>query len=422
MAVEGMDLPRVALAPLSVQAADPNWAVSEAKPKHASMVSPCSGTTTKSGEACYSPGAKADGCGAVRIDSDGSTASTATSQNSSSASSTTTCCTAEVSKDIAEDYLVSKDCVLGKGSSAAVCQATCKRTGKKVAVKSFVLSEMPPQARRMVRDECETHQILRHPNIVRAEEAYHSGKTLHLVMERLEGGELFDRIAASEGMAEQEAAKFTIQLLRALGYLHARRIVHRDLKPENVLFVKAGGDTLKLVDFGFAAHLPEGEVLSDTCGTVKYVAPEIVSGRSYTEKVDMWSLGAVVYAMLCARALYAGSASDVRAKSKVGQIDLCRRFHNLPRDAQDFLSSLLDKNGADRLSVRAALAHPWLEKHAKAEVEAARSEVETEYRAQAMPNSPQLRSRRRGRLQQPVSCFTSVWQCCEEALWALTHA
>lgn len=318
--------------------------------------------------------------------------------------------------------------VLGTGSQATVRRAFSLKSGKVVAVKSCVKSEETLKDWESLKDEGEIHLALDHPHIVSFEEMYASEESLHMVMECLEGGELFERIAQGGAMKEEVAARLTLQLLRSLAHLHSRRIVHRDLKPENVVFDRRGSHTAKLIDFGFATHLPKGEVLTKPCGTLGYSAPEVFSSEGYSEKADMFSLGAVVYFMVCGRMPYSGPRREVLRKSKLGHIDFCRNFAKLSQSARLFLYALLNRDGTKRLSVCEALAHPWLEKYAKSDIEAARSEAIAEYEAQGEAPSPllekQLMHAPSEKQEEAVSCFTAlcIWFNKEEKCKALGAA
>ena len=99
--------------------------------------------------------------------------------------------------------------------------------------------------------------------------------------------------------SEKDAATLVRKIAVAIKYYHGKRIVHRDLKPENLLLVSKDDDTsVKIADFGFANYVPD-EGLGDGCGTLVYVAPEILEGKLYKTEVDMWSLGVITYILLC---------------------------------------------------------------------------------------------------------------------------
>lgn len=211
--------------------------------------------------------------------------------------------------------------------------------------------------------EVEVHTSLNHPHIVRLEQVYESSGSVHLVMEQLHGGELFGRIEQMQGLGEEEAARVSAQLLRALAYLHSRCITHLDIKPENVVYQEIGGEHVKLIDFGFATQFQHGEQLEKRYGSVQYVAPEVLAKKTYNEKVDVWSLGSVVYCMLLAAPLYNGGQAEVLEKNRAGLIDYAPGFATLSPGAQDFIRSLLTLEPNLRPSAQEALGHGWLQAH-----------------------------------------------------------
>jgi calcium/calmodulin-dependent protein kinase I len=121
-------------------------------------------------------------------------------------------------------------------------------------------------------------------------------------MEYAEGGELFDRIIAKEYYTEMEAKKVVKVVAKALHFCHTRGVTHRDLKPENLLYENEKENArIKIVDFGFAKLLTPDDTtnMSTMCGTPGYYAPEIVRKQPYNNKCDIWSLGVIIYILLC---------------------------------------------------------------------------------------------------------------------------
>lgn len=308
------------------------------------------------------------------------------------------------------DYTLS-DRVLGAGASCSVMEATCRRTAKKVAVKSFKKLGMTNRAWEGVERECAVHHSVSHQNILKVENVYHEGSDeVHIVTERLAGGELFDRVLQKQGLPEAEAAGIAVQLLRAVGYLHSRKITHRDIKPENIMYQEQGGELIKLIDFGFATHWEDGARLTQRCGTLQYTAPEVLSEAGYTWKADMWSLGGVVYTTLVARLLYAGSNQDVARKNRDGKIDYSRNFSRVSWLAQDFVKSLLSVDERRRPAVLEALMHPWLRRHVPEQAEAARQEVYAEFTAQQDQSPARGQQRISGQMTRGVG--ESTTPCC----------
>jgi calcium/calmodulin-dependent protein kinase I len=125
-----------------------------------------------------------------------------------------------------------------------------------------------------------------------------------MVLELLTGGELFDRIVAKGSYSEKEASDLLRSITSAITYLHSINIVHRDLKPENLIYQSQNPDSpIKITDFGLAKFRKEGagkpEAMTTACGTPGYVAPEVLKNEPYGKEVDMWSLGVILYILLC---------------------------------------------------------------------------------------------------------------------------
>ena len=137
---------------------------------------------------------------------------------------------------------------------------------------------------------------LDHDSIIKLFEVYESDNHIYLVLELLNGGELFDRIVRKGQYNERDACSLLKNLLSAVSYMHSKGIMHRDIKPEN-LILKDGLDdmNIKIADFGLATPISCNEYLFKRCGTPGYVAPEILSDEKYDEKVDVFSVGVILY-------------------------------------------------------------------------------------------------------------------------------
>jgi serine/threonine-protein kinase HSL1 (negative regulator of Swe1 kinase) len=141
-------------------------------------------------------------------------------------------------------------------------------------------------------------RLLKHPNIVQIYDVWENQDEIYLVMENVDGGELFQYLTTRGALQEEEAVYIFRQLVEALAYCHKMCIFHRDLKPENILLDKRTF-TVKLIDFGMAAYQPMGNKLKTPCGSPHYAAPELLQGLAYDGgKADVWSLGVVLYLML----------------------------------------------------------------------------------------------------------------------------
>ena len=141
---------------------------------------------------------------------------------------------------------------------------------------------------------------LKHPHIVELREVFDTKKTFYMVMELMSGGELFERIVSKSKYSEREASDVARKIASALKFCHDQNVVHRDLKPENLLYTDTTeAAEIKIADFGFAKLIAADKVMATACGTPGYVAPEVLNNEPYTSKVDMWSLGVIIYILLC---------------------------------------------------------------------------------------------------------------------------
>lgn len=188
---------------------------------------------------------------------------------------------------------------IGKGSSGIVSRGT-DANGKEYAIKTINrLTLVFPES--LVK-EVEISLSLNHPHIIKYYEVYEDLKSVSVVMDLVEGGDLFDYILNQPDgkLSEENSLDMLIQILETLHYLHEeKKIAHRDIKPENFLVSeKEGKGYIKLIDFGFADYIKEGGKFKDYLGTPAYQAPEIINKEPYDEKVDIWSTGVLFFNML----------------------------------------------------------------------------------------------------------------------------
>ncbi|XP_032433277.1 serine/threonine-protein kinase Chk1 isoform X1 [Xiphophorus hellerii] len=188
---------------------------------------------------------------------------------------------------------------LGEGAYGEVRLLVNRQTEEAVAVKVIDTSQAKECADNVKKEVC-IHKMLTHPSIVRFFGHRKEGPTVYLFLEYCTGGELFDRIEPDVGMPEKDANRFFKQLIAAVEYLHNLGITHRDIKPENILLDDK--DNLKLTDFGLATMFRfkgRERLLNRLCGTLPYVAPELLGQQEYkAQPADVWACGIVLSAML----------------------------------------------------------------------------------------------------------------------------
>jgi len=252
---------------------------------------------------------------------------------------------------------------VGEGGFGAVRKAHCRDTGAWFAVKSIARSAVPDLE--LLREEINIMRLLDHPHIVRLSETFEDSCWVYLVLELCEGGELFQQITEAQCFSEQVAANCTRQMLLAVNYLHQNRIMHRDLKPENFLLAAKGPiekGTLKLIDFGFSKRLAVNEHCETLCGTLLYIAPEVLNER-YDFKADVWSLGIILYLMLSGRLPWGDATNDDVLTKVVKQGTISTdwgMWRSVSDAAKNLVRHLLTKDVGARPQAVQALEHAWL--------------------------------------------------------------
>ncbi|EAX94066.1 AGC family protein kinase [Trichomonas vaginalis G3] len=237
--------------------------------------------------------------------------------------------------------------VLGKGSYGKVQLVKHKGTNQIYAMKSIskrLLGEYELVSR--IITERDVLLKINHPFLVSARYAFQTETKIFLVLDYVQGGELFSRLREERKFVEERARYYIAELAHAIGYLHSMGICHRDLKPENILFDKDG--YIKLTDFGLVKEQMTKDATTTTfCGTPEYLAPEMVAGNAYDNNVDWWALGTLSYEMLYGVPPF----YDVNTNAMYRSIlrDDIVFPEDATEDAIDFIQKLLDKNPTTRL-------------------------------------------------------------------------
>jgi Serine/threonine protein kinase len=253
-----------------------------------------------------------------------------------------------------DDFEIGKP--LGRGKFGSVYLAREKRSKYIVALKVLQKSQLlKAGVEHQLRREIEIQSHLRHKNILRMFGYFYDAKRIYLILEYSPGGELYKKLTMKGRFDEKRSAKYISDLARALAYCHKKHVIHRDIKPENLL-IGATGD-IKIADFGWSVHAPSSR-RTTLCGTLDYLPPEMVEGREHDERVDIWSLGVLLYEFLVGSPPFEAEGHTATYR-KISRVDL--RFPpGVARDAQDLISSLLQKDANKRLSLESVPKHPWV--------------------------------------------------------------
>ncbi|ODV88208.1 hypothetical protein CANARDRAFT_193992 [[Candida] arabinofermentans NRRL YB-2248] len=236
--------------------------------------------------------------------------------------------------------------VLGKGSYGKVILVKDKENGKLFAQKQLKKASMIVNTANYERTLTERTILerVRHPNIVKLYYALQDFDKVYLMLEYLEGGELFHHLSQERILSEKVACFYIAEMILALRHLHMNAgVIYRDLKPENCMLNRRGH--LVLTDFGLSKVSNESNSLF---GTAQYIAPEVIKGETYDSQCDWWSLGTVLYDLLTGSPPFTGN-NNKKIMDKVLTQKVKFPFY-LSQDARDLLSKLLNKNPAKRLN------------------------------------------------------------------------
>ncbi|ODQ80649.1 hypothetical protein BABINDRAFT_160896 [Babjeviella inositovora NRRL Y-12698] len=277
--------------------------------------------------------------------------------------------------------------VLGAGHYAQVREARHRRTGAVHAVKIFQPQVAQSGTLAKLNQELELLMSMDHPNVVQLidnfnEPVNRSSVVKYLVLEKVNGGELFQRVISKGKLRQDETNAIFRQLLQGLTYLHSKDIIHRDIKPENILLeITPRTDTdhsshspwdahelvvtVKIADFGLAKCIGELNFTQTLCGTPAYVAPEVLchsEARKYSKSVDLWSAGVLLYVCLCGFPPFSDELGPPSMRQQIleGKFAFFSPYWDEIADpALDLIARLLVIDPAERLTVEEASRHIW---------------------------------------------------------------
>lgn len=285
------------------------------------------------------------------------------SQISTASSNTNTKTSNRKNRDTVGPWKLGK--TLGKGSSGRVRLAKDMETGKLAAVKivpkKFVKSNRKKQLPYGIEREIIIMKLVSHPNVMGLYEVWENKSELFLVLEYVEGGELFDYLVSKGKLPEREAIHYFSQIIKGVEYCHGFNICHRDLKPENLLLDKKK-KLIKIADFGMAALEPSDKMLETSCGSPHYASPEIVMGKKYHgSSSDIWSCGIILFALLTGHLPFNDdNVKKLLLKVQAGRYQMPQ---SLSPEAKDLISKILIVNPAKRITIKDILKHDLVTKY-----------------------------------------------------------
>lgn len=262
---------------------------------------------------------------------------------------------------------------IGRGQYAVVKRCREKATGKEFAAKFVRKRRKGKDCRAEVWHEVEvlnaTNLPHQHPQIITLYDVFETRSEVILILELALGGDLhrhciaYDSDEPASSRSEREVVFLLRQILEGVKHMHDQDYVHLDIKPNNILLMTEHAyPEIKIIDFGLARQIKDGEQICLIVGTPEYVAPEILEFEPVGKPSDIWSIGVVAYVMLTGLSPFAGEDKQETCYNvSLASLDFPEEyFKNISHTAQDFIKRLLQRDADDRLSVQECLNHPWL--------------------------------------------------------------
>ena len=264
------------------------------------------------------------------------------------------------------DYYELKE-VIGKGKFGVVNLGIHKKTQQQVAVKIINKDSIKTvEDKELVRIEIGIFKLCHHPNVVRLLDHLENEDYIFIVMEYIEGGTLGQYFKKKNfNFSERQASSIMSQIANGVKYLHGYGIVHRDLKPDNIMITQQNDfGVIKIMDFGLSKIVSTQEKMVDGYGTLSYVAPEVLLRTPYNKEVDIWSMGVILYYMLCGHLPFKGNKEVIIAE-KIVNDDLEfdeEEWEIRSKKVRELISSCLKKEPEERITIDEFLNHPWFKK------------------------------------------------------------
>eukprot|EP00057_Strongylocentrotus_purpuratus_P013444 XP_011667918.1 PREDICTED: myosin light chain kinase, smooth muscle isoform X2 [Strongylocentrotus purpuratus] len=262
-------------------------------------------------------------------------------------------------KDFSDKYQIKE--VLGKGRFGTVHKCIEKVTGKAYAAK--MIKTIKSTDKESVKNEIEIMNKLHHAKLLQCLDAFESPKQMIMVLEIVNGGELFERVIDDDfGLTESDVIEFMRQICAGVHHMHSTNILHLDLKPENILCIDKTGSRIKLIDFGLARDFNPAQSTKVMFGTPEFVAPEVINYDVIGFTTDMWSVGVICYILLSGLSPFMGD-NDAETLNNVTLAEWDfedEAFDAISEDAKTFIEGLLIQKKEERMTAAECLQHHWL--------------------------------------------------------------
>ena len=268
-------------------------------------------------------------------------------------------------KNINDNYEILKD--VGKGKFGIVKYGIDKKTQKPVAIKIIPKINMSDADLELSMTEIKILKICQHPYTIKLYDNFETSDYIYFIMEYCEGGSLLNYFKKyNKNLPEKTICEIIHKLSLAVNFIHSFGVVHRDLKPENILMTNDSPTAdIRLIDFGLSIIIGPNEKCNVPYGTITYIAPEVLLGKTYDKSVDIWSIGIITFFLLCGYLPFDDNESEKKIAKQITKMPTPfdnKVWDNISPEAKDFVDKILQKEPENRLNMDQILDHPWIKK------------------------------------------------------------
>lgn len=262
-------------------------------------------------------------------------------------------------------YEIHKSNKLGEGTYSSVCLGRNIQNGEYVAIKKIVKTNLSSHGLQMLISEIAISKEITkfsHPNIVTCYDVIDDIDVIYIVMEYCKNGD-FSTFLKKKPMRYDYIKYYFNQIVDGLKYLHEHNIIHRDIKPKNIL-VSDDKKTIKICDFGFARYSDGLKRILTVCGSPLYMAPEIYKKTGYSDIVDVWSLGLILYEMLFGCHPLEKCNDPKKLAYSIQNTDIIiplLHSDEISTECVDLLQKMLKRNSTERIMIHNIFEHKWIE-------------------------------------------------------------
>ena len=267
----------------------------------------------------------------------------------------------KLTSDVYDTYTKLKD--IQSGTTGSVSKILHKELNIQRALK-YINTKNNQKLLNEAKREISILKNLDNPNIEKIYEYYEKeNDNINIVMELIDGQELFSKLMKETRFSEQNTAIIMYQIFSSIKYCHDNGIIHRDIKAENIIVQDEKHLFVKLIDFGSCEILTSSKLTSTyKVGSPSYIAPEILNGEEYDYSVDIWSLGVLMYYLLCGNKPFTGTTEqDIYKEIKTKEVKFKDKiWDNISNEAKNLIKSMLVKNKKKRININQCLYSDWI--------------------------------------------------------------